>query len=142
MIILTGAGILSTILLIYLNSSLTGDRMWLLGLLWYPFIIITPALCLGISLLSKTLEKTKIGTFIVKLFSALGTKTFSIYLIHIFVLDIFANIFVEKNLCQDTNWNRLLLLIPITLGCILLEFVNKLIQKKFQSRKETSYVER
>ena len=134
--------ILSAAILIVLNGKLTGDRMWLLGLLWYPFIAIVPGLCLGISLLCELLEKSKVGTYFVKMFASLGTKTFSIYLIHIFVLDIFANMIVAKGLCQDTNLNRLLLILPIALGCVLLEWAGKLLQKTMTTRKENSYVER
>ena len=141
MAILFAASIVGAIVLIFLYNTLTNDRMWLLGLLWYPFIAIVPGLCLALSLLCGVLEKTSAGKFIVKTFSGLGTRTFSVYLIHIFALDIFANILVAKGICDDTNLNRLLLLLPITLGCILLELANKYIQKMI-ARKENSYVER
>lgn len=119
-----GAAIL---VLLYLN--LTNDRMWLLGLLWYPCIAIVPGMCIAISLLCSKLEKSKFGQFVVKVFSGLGTKTFSVYLVHIFVLDIFANILVEKGIFADTNLNRWLLILPIAVGCILLEVTDKFIQK-------------
>jgi peptidoglycan/LPS O-acetylase OafA/YrhL len=132
--ILFTLGIAAMAVLIFLNGRLTSDRMWLLALLWYPFIIITPGLCLAISLLCRILEKIRPGKFAVKLLDRLGTKTFSVYLVHILVLDIFANMLVAKGICADTNWNRLFLVIPITLGCLLLELVNKGLQKLIYSR--------
>ena len=133
--ILFTLGIAALAVLIFLNGRLTSDRMWLLALLWYPFIIITPGLCLAISLLCRILEKIRPGKFAVKLLDRLGTKTFSVYLVHILVLDIFANMLVAKGICADTNWNRLLLVLPITLGCVLLELANKFLQHLLYSRK-------
>ena len=133
--ILFALSIAATAILIFLNAHLTSDRMWLLGLLWYPFIAIVPGLCLGISLLCSLAEKSSPGKFIVKVLDRLGTKTFSVYLVHILVLDIFTNMLVAKGICADTNMNRLLLVLPITLGCVLLELANAFLQHLFSSRK-------
>ena len=122
------SAVLAFVTIVFLNARLTSDRMWLLGLLWYPFIVIVPGLCLGISLLCHAIEKAAAGKFVIKILDYLGTKTFSVYLVHILVLDIFANIVVAREICTDTNLNRLLLVLPLTLGCILLELANKLLQ--------------
>ena len=121
--------IAAMVLLLFLKTHLTYDQMWLLGMFWYPFIALVPGLCLGISLLCQLLEKTKFGAFAVKTANYLGSKTFSVYLIHIFILDIFSNLLVGKGICEDTNRNRLLLIIPIALGSILLELANAFLQK-------------
>ena len=134
-VLLFALGIAAATILVFLNARLTSDRMWLLALLWYPFIAIAPGLCLGISLLCRLAEKDTTMKFIVKLLDLLGTKTFSIYLVHILVLDIFANMLVAKEVVADTNWNRLLLLIPIALGSMVLELANKLLQNLLFSRK-------
>lgn len=127
-ILLFTISIIGMALLLFLKSRLTYEQMWLLGMFWYPFILLVPGLCLGISLICQLLEKTSPGRFTVKLLDYLGSKTFSVYLVHIFVLDIFSNVLVPRGFCSDTNRNRLLLLIPLGLGCVLLELTNKFLQ--------------
>lgn len=69
--------------------------LWNYGLWWYPFILITPGLCVLISLLSDLLCRTKAGKFAVGLLGKIGEHSFEIYLIHIFLFECITDL-VEK----------------------------------------------
>ena len=60
--------------------------LWSYGLYWYPFILLTPPLCLAISYLSMLLEKTKITKPIVSFLCLCGDYSFEIYLVHIMLI--------------------------------------------------------
>ena len=60
-----------------------GAFKWSHGLYWYPFILVTPPLCMAISLISMLLEKSKITKVISWLLSICGAYSFEIYLVHI-----------------------------------------------------------
>ena len=64
------------------------DYIWSHGLQWYPFILITPPLCLLISLFSSLLSKTKWTRAIVSFFSLCGEYSFELYLLHFFLISV------------------------------------------------------
>jgi Predicted acyltransferases len=73
------------ILLLAVFYKLFPDVMWACGCFWYPFILITPALCILLSYVSTAIEKTKIGSKIIRGFVFIGTHSLPIYLTHEFV---------------------------------------------------------
>lgn len=115
--------ILGTVLLVILLNTLSSDKLWLLGALWYPFILIVPGLCYLISLICHKLHALRLGKVFIKGLENIGKLSFELYLVHIFVLDIFQNMVVEKGLFPNTNLYRIFLVIPIVAGCILLHFI-------------------
>ena len=62
------------------NNLMSNYGMW-----WYPFILITPGLCLVICLLSCWIDKIKVGSFLLKGVSYVGNHTYEIFLMHLFV---------------------------------------------------------
>lgn len=116
------------ILLLLLLSRQSPDRLWLMGGLWYPFLLIVPGLCYLLSLLSSRLEASKAGRLVVRCFTAIGKCSFEIYLVHIFVFDIFQNILVTRGICPDNNGWRLFLLLPIAMGTVLLHLIGRVLQ--------------
>lgn len=84
MLILTSIGYM-----MFVNFySLFQDKMWNYALWWYPFILITPGLCIGISIISSYIDKYKIGEKVYQLFYIIGNNTFEIYLVHILLFKI------------------------------------------------------
>ena len=65
------------------------EKMWAYGLWWYPYILITPGLCICISFLCMLLEKGKVGQRILKGLAVIGNHTLEIYLTHILIFDFF-----------------------------------------------------
>lgn len=59
------------------------------GLYWYPFLLITPGMCIAISLVAMRVEKYKIVKMIMRMVSKVGECSFEAYLVHIFLLDIY-----------------------------------------------------
>ena len=104
--------ILGWVLLFYFAACHTYN-MWIHGLAWYPFILIAPGMCSGISLLCNALQSRRIGSLIVRVFSFIGQHTFEIYLIHIFLFDIYLNNLIPAGIFPDRRlgWLCCLLLI-------------------------------
>ncbi len=69
--------------LLLFSISKAKQYLWLYGLYWYPFILITPPLCLAISGICIILEKTKITKPIVSFLGLCGDYSFEIYLVHV-----------------------------------------------------------
>lgn len=73
---------------LFLSFHFVPQRMWGYGLFWYPFILITPPLCLAISYIAGILEKRKLTKPIVAFASLCGDYSFELYLVHIPLLEI------------------------------------------------------
>ncbi len=71
--------------------------LWDYGLFWYPFLFITPFLCITISGFSMLCEKTK-QNWILNCFKFIGHISFELYLIHIFVFEEIKNSMILNNL--------------------------------------------
>ena len=103
-------------------KKLLGDY----GLYWYPFILITPPLCIIISSICDLINKNKVGKFILKIFDKLGTITFELYLVHVLIFEIVRDMLSNKTL----NNNILLWIISTLISFILaigLKYLTKLI---------------
>ena len=93
-------GILSAIglaLMYVLVTRKCETLLWQYGLMWYPYIIIVPGVCLLISAAANALDKTKVGKKIVSFFLFVSRYTFEIYLLHIVILQIFHSYYDKVN---------------------------------------------
>lgn len=59
------------------------DVMWAHGWYWYPFLLITPGLCILISLAAMKLETGKPGRWLMKLPTLIGRNSFEVFLVHV-----------------------------------------------------------
>lgn len=108
------------------------DELWNYGLWWYPFIITAPTICLYLSFICKQLEKKSAGQKILKAFSFIGSYTFELFLVHLFVFKEVSSMIMER---QPNHviaiWFAAL--IPVAIGAAILyqltKGVNKLIKK-------------
>lgn len=78
------------------------DYLWSYGLYWYPFILITPGLCISISLFAEALSKTN-AKRIITLLSKLGTHTFPIYLAHDFLFEYLIPDMIRDQIIPNSN---------------------------------------
>ena len=83
--------------MIYMKGRLTA-----FGLLWYPFILIVPPFCVGISYVLTLLEKNKITKPLVSFLSLCGNYSFELYLIHIDLISAIS-LFTTKFNLSETN---------------------------------------
>ena len=60
--------------------------LWSHGLHWYPFILITPPLCIGISWVLTLLERAKGMKPFLSFFYLCGSYSFELYLLHILLI--------------------------------------------------------
>jgi len=65
--------------------KLCAPYLWSNGLYWYPFILITPGMCLLISLVMENLEKYAVTRFLIRILDLIGQYSFELYLVHVFV---------------------------------------------------------
>lgn len=121
------AGLLS-LLLVCMKFT---DYLWNYGLYWYPFLLITPGVCLFISILLNKMIKTRIGKGIYSCLYSIGKCSFEIYLIHIFFIEIYLH-FVDIGILEKSNvcvLITLLLVIPASYG---LHLVSEIIKRKMK----------
>lgn len=104
------------------------------ALMWYPFFLITPFLCLLISLFFWKFEKTSAGSVIKKALLLLGSNTFELYLVHLFLFEgIYRSIpFAEKGI--DPKTGKLLCFLAIIPGTYALSRAGKYVRSAFQKR--------
>jgi len=91
------------------------------GLLWYPFILITPGLCLLLSKCYELLDKFKGTKWLVTVSKHLGICSFEIYLLHIVI---FANFRLKG--FGNKYW-LFLILVSIIAGVLYNWVVNKVL---------------
>ncbi len=100
------------------------DELWNYGLWWYPFIITAPTICLYLSFISKQLEKKSVGQKILKAFSFIGSYTFELFLVHMFVFKEVSSMIMER---QPNHviaiWFAAL--IPVAIGAAILYQLTK-----------------
>lgn len=104
------------------------DELWNYGLWWYPFIITAPTICLYLSFISKQLEKKSVGQKILKAFSFIGSYTFELFLVHMFVFKEVSSMIMER---QPNHviaiWFAAL--IPVAIGAAILYQLTKGVKK-------------
>ena len=95
----------------------------LYGLLWYPFIFTAPGACILLSILAFHTEKYCIAKKIIDFFSFIGNYTFEIFLIHIFLFNIYDNLVKSSKLSADkidAYIFIIVLIIPCTVILVLI----------------------
>ncbi len=119
-----GCSILGIALLV-LFQTLFHNYMWSHGLYWYPFILITPGLCIAISLLMHLLDRNKCGRIVVLCLDKIGQYSFEIYLVHILVF----NIVKSLDWLPDTAYIQFAAIVCSFIGSIILHYTALGLQK-------------
>lgn len=122
------------IILLFIFFRYYDQWLWNKGLSWYPFILITPFLCLMISTIINRLENNKIlyklFKYPIKVLEKIGRCSFEIFLIHIFIIGE-ASILISKFQIENT----LFINVCACVFSILLSFVYQRIIKLLLSNK-------
>lgn len=104
------------------------DYRWKNALYWYPFILITPGLCVGASLVMTLLDKCKLTSCIPKLLSLVGKYSLEIYLTHILIFDSVSYL-VKQEILPNEKPVYILAVISIPFACAILNYLTKLVTK-------------
>lgn len=105
------------------------------GLYWYPFILITPPLCVAISYVSMFLEKAKITKLIVRFLSLCGDYSFELYLVHIPMFSIIPAFFAKFIPSGFSYLTWIAYIVAIIIGCYLLRYLTALFNRLCNSIK-------
>ncbi len=109
--------------------------LWSYGLYWYPFILITPGLCLCVSLFCMLIEKNIIGKGIIKILSVVGNHTLEIYLVHVLLFEIVKNSITNGDIINSNLlWVKCWLIIVI--ATITLKYITKIVVLLFEKIKK------
>lgn len=113
-----------TLLFTYIMvNKFSWNTLWITGLLWIPFIIITPGLCILLSYIFN-----KVGKTICKIFKFIGNLSFEVYLVHIIVLNHYRDMFNNNLLGKQISFILFCFLI------ILISYILKSIYKPVHNR--------
>ena len=99
--------------------------LWSYGLHWYPFLLITPGVCIAISLVGILLEKVKFSKILTTPLATIGKYSFELYLIHVPLYEFLHPRLRELPYPRNLMW--LATLPVIALGCIALKLTANLI---------------
>lgn len=105
------------------------DFLWDYGLYWYPFILITPGICICISIFMNCVEKNNGLKWIKQLFEIVGNNSFEIYLIHIPVFEYAHEIIEDYKFAEYRNYILIGALLLTILGCIILKMIVNIVVK-------------
>ena len=89
---------------------------WHDGMLWYPLLISVPGLYMLICLIFRALPD-----FWERPFDFIGRHTLSIYLVHIFIFEIYEKFLVGFGKITPALWHWPVILCVVAIGCVALE---------------------
>lgn len=97
------------------------------GMYWYPYILITPGLCIVISLICYLIDNKIIGKYIVKFLNFVGSNTFELYLTHILVFMIVKYMRAKKIIELNNNKLWVIAIIVSIIAAVALKYFTKLL---------------
>lgn len=102
-------------------------ELWGKGYYWYPFILITPGLCVLLSILIELLKDNlgKVGEYVEGVFRILGECSFEIYLIHIWFFDILVAVCGKYEIWEIENRYWMLIIVAIIPAVLMLHYTTK-----------------
>lgn len=115
-------------------KKFASSYLWSYGLHWYPFILITPPLCIAVSSISMLLEKNKWTRPIVSFLSLCGDYSFEMYLVHILLIECIPILIGMFELSQISYLIWILGGVLLFVGCFLLRRFATLLSRLFMKR--------
>lgn len=122
-------------MILFFSYSLAPFPLWPYGMLWYPFILITPFLCYLISFVAQFFDNKKILSSINKAVGFIGKYSFELYLVHIDLFVAMPVIWEKLNLGFElNNYIWILMYLIAFIGAFILHMISKLILKLFSKK--------
>lgn len=113
------------------------EHLWSKALYWYPFILITPPLCIALSFLAMLLERFKIARLLTSFLSLVGDYSFEVYLIHVLQLNVLLSLIAKYQLHRFNHWIWLAACLALFPCCYLLRAASKLCLKLLSKLSKT-----
>lgn len=120
------------IVFLILSDLYLSEYKWSHGLYWYPFILITPPLCVCISYTSHFFEKLKITRLGVTAITCIGEYSFELYLLHILIIDVVRALKERIPVLYNQYLSLFTTLILIAISCFLLKKATNLFKQKLR----------
>ena len=111
------------IVLLKLCFDFCSEQLWTHGLYWYPFILITPGICIFISMCLAWIKKYKHLRWIKKALEFIGQYSFEIYLVHIPLFEYVHKMIEERGVIQHRNLILFGTIVFTVIGCVLLRAI-------------------
>ena len=108
------------------------QHLWSYGLYWYPFIFITPPLCMAISYLLILMERLNFTRPVVSFLSLCGEYSFELYLIHILLISLISDLIKQLNLTNFGDFIWIAGIVPLFAGCFILRRLTLLFNRLHQ----------
>ena len=105
------------------------QHLWDWGLLWYPFLLITPGMCIAISLIAEKLNGFVPAKPVFRALDIIGRNSFELYLIHIFVNDIHEYLNDRSLITGNTSFVWAVNFAGIILGTVALRLCSNALRK-------------
>ncbi len=112
------------VLLAFCLKNMSG-YMWNYGLWWYPFVLITPGLCMDLGVFARLLGKCSAGNTVRKVIETAGDASFEIFLWHIGVFE-----FVKPRFEMNALTWTLLLAVVVAWGILYRRAIQRLFRMK------------
>ncbi len=117
-------GLILGIALLQFFARFFSERLRAWGLLWYPFILIAPCVCVLTAMLFFYIEKCKVGEIIISVLSKIGELSFELFLCHILAFNVLEKL-IELHILPSNNVIWLAALIIAASFAILLKLILK-----------------
>ncbi len=101
-------------------------KSWSNGLLWYPYILSTPGICMLLSMIFAPLPD-----WVSAPMDFIGKHTLSIYFIHVFFFEIYEKYLLANGFIEPEAWQWFVILAAVVPGCIVLELLTHLVTLPF-----------
>ena len=112
------------VMLVFCLKKMSG-YLWNYGLWWYPFVLITPGMCVDLGVLARALGKSFIGSAIRKVIETAGDASFEIFLWHIGIFE-----FVKPRFEMNALTWTLLLVAVVAWGILYRKLIQRLFRMK------------
>ena len=96
------------------------NTLWHYGLFWYPFLLITPGMCVLYSKAALALEKIAVGRGLLRCLDKVGENSFELFLVHYAAIDVMEYMIEPMGLLPKDD--RVWILAPVVFvaGCVAL----------------------
>lgn len=129
-----GSTVIGTGILVLCNRYLSA-YLWSHGLSWYPFILITPGVCILISQAFGCVEKYRAASPVIRLLAWIGQYSFELYLVHVMVFYVKSYLLNSRGLFVGSPFVWPVTIAAIVIGSLALRFCANTLTKMLHSLK-------
>jgi len=111
------------IIVLYVCCKKCNHLLWTHGLHWYPFVLITPAMCLIISWVMQWFDRCKAGRAVVISLDKIGAYVFELYLIQVLLIHMKNYAVYTRGWLTETPRLWLVMVVLNVIGSIALRWI-------------------